>query len=128
MSLFGKKASSKSPSMSRVISVRPNIRGRGVKIIAENTLEFAPGRNVIVVDKGTNETLGYGKVSKADHSGATLEIVPVSSELSLPTVRPTTSKPKRLRVYTKLKTHPSNCKRKKNAPNVENMIIQTIDH
>ena len=127
MSLFGKKTSSKSPT-SKVISVRPNISGQGVKIIAENNLEFVAGRNVIVVDRGTKKTLGYGKVSKTDRSGTTLEIVPVSAELSLPTVRVVAAKPRILRPSTKVKIQPSSRKRIKKAPNIKNMIVQSIDY
>lgn len=127
ISLFKKKGFSKSP-VSKVISIRPNISGQSVKIIAENTSEFAPGRNVIVVDRGTKKTLGYGKVSKTDHLWATLEIVPVSSELSNQNVRIGSLKPRMLRPSTKVKIQPLSYKRIKKAPNIMNMIVQSIDY
>lgn len=64
--------------------VKQIVRGAGHQtpvVIAENHPNLIAGRNVIVIDEDTRQTLGYGKVVKTDLSGVSIDIVPVSSKL-----------------------------------------------
>lgn len=126
MAIFGKKASPRFPA-SKVISVSRNVSGQGVKVLAESNLELVVGRNVIVIDRRTQNTLGYGKVAKTDSSVATLDIVPIDAKLSCPTVQIAGLNQKRYQLAPKRKGQVHKSKRDTKVPSIENMIVRSID-
>ena len=125
MSWFGKKNTTSSPYV-KVISVGHSKDKDGeIRVLAEDHHEFVRGRNVVVLNKKTDKTLGYGKVAGVGKQGVVIDIVPIGSGLIKPNFRTTPINSRRFSLVSPKKIHTNEHKRRNLA---EELVVQSIDH